>query len=317
MYGLALAAGVFASQVSAQEAPAATCTYRDEVIAESSPDASKAQKAGHSITLLAVTPVEGTEVRADTLVEVDVEYHVADFVPEKFLLFVRFPTVTNSSKSVDDEARFRFLKAPSGRAHLCLPLKSLYRPGGAMRWPLTFRVSINEEIGKSRSHVVADTRVVHLNSVDVPEGALALQNRLPPQDVQQALIMVFSHLELQGAHKSVCPARFPDLADRLVKSYRAWESSDAAIIRQIQELKYETDRASMPDEASAARAFDAARASYLEYLKSFEEPRLRGICEDAIDRWGRQPSDFREFNAANLELVLKYLAARQKPDGAK
>jgi hypothetical protein len=317
MYGLALAAGVFASQVPAQEAPAATCSYRDEVIAESSPDASKAQKIEHTVTLLAVTPAEGTEVRADTLVEVDLEYHVADFVPGKFILFARFPTVTFSSRSVDDDVRTRYLKAPSGRAHLCLPLETLYRQGSGMRWPLTFQVSLNEEVGESRSHVRADSRVVHLNSVDVPEEALALQNKLPPKDVQLALMMVFSHVELQGAHHNVCPARFPNLAAGLVKKYRAWESRDGELIKQIQELTYESSRASIPDEASAARVFDSTRASYVEYLKSLEEPMLREACEDAMVRWGKQTSDLRSANAANLDLVLKYVAARQKKDGVK
>ena len=76
-------------------------------------------------------------------------------------------------------------------------------------------------------------------------------------------MMVFSHIEMQGALNKVCPARFREMQTNFVKTYRAWEARNAANIKQIHELQYESFRyhPRMRSPAAAAMAFDGARAA--------------------------------------------------------
>ena len=217
-----------------------------------------------------MSPVEGTEVRADSVLELDIEYHVAGFAADKFFLMVGFPTITLGMMSPGDREDFHYLKSPSAKVHLCVPLKEVYEHRGVI-WPLSFQVGINEQYA-DHSQVVTQAPKVKLNSVDVPAGALEAQNKAPPEDVQQALMMVFAHVELQGALNKVCPARFPDLQTKFNKTYRAWESRNATNIKQIQELQYEMFSVSMRSPAAAAMGFDAARNASVKYLSALKDP---------------------------------------------
>jgi hypothetical protein len=317
VYGAALAAGLFVMSARAEDQPAAKCAYREEALAEPAPAAGAAVKDKHRVTLLGISPVEGAEVRADSVVELDVEYHVAGFAAEKFFLMVGFPTVSLGLMSPDDGGKdvFHLLKTPSGKVHLCVPLEEVYEHPG-VRWPLSLQVSINEQF-TGHSQIVTSSRKAQLNSVDVPAGALERQDKAPPEDVQRAVTMVFSHVELQGALNKVCPARFPAMQTKFVRTYRAWESRNAANIRQIQELQYDAISTTMRTPAAAAMAFDAARNASIKYLSELKDPELRRRCEAAMDSLGDETGDLPLATPVNLEIVQDYLASKKKSEAAK
>ena len=66
------------------------------------------RKGKHRVTLLAVNPPEGSEVRADSILELDVEFHIANFEPEKFFLMPGFQTVGLDPMSPGDSAKGDF-----------------------------------------------------------------------------------------------------------------------------------------------------------------------------------------------------------------
>ena len=193
--------------------------YREEP--QDKPVADAADKSKSRVTLIAVSPPEGSEVRADSILDLDVEFHIANFAPEKFLLRVGFPTISGMfSPGNGGKDDFQLLKTPSGKLHLCVPLKEVYEHPG-VRWPLSMQVSLYQQF-PSHSQIQAESRKAILNSVDVPAGALEQQTAAPPEDVQYAVMMVFGRIDMHGALNKVCPARFPDMQTKFVKTYRAW-----------------------------------------------------------------------------------------------
>ena len=94
---------------------------------------------------------------------------------------------------------------------------------------------------------------------------------MPPEDVQRALMMVFGYIEQQGAMNKLCPARFAEFQSRNTKTYRAWESRNAATIRQIHEQQFELLRSTTSSPAAAAMAFDATRNAAFDFLETLKE----------------------------------------------
>jgi len=314
LYGAAALAGLCMLAARAEDQAPSKCTYREEPVADATvPDPAKKDK--HLVTLLAMSPVEGTEVRADSVLELDIEYHVAGFAADKFFFMVGFPTISLGMMSPLEKDDLHYLKSPSAKVHLCVPLKEVYEHPG-VNWPLSFQVGINEQfVGYSR--IVTQAPKVKLNSVDVPAGALEAQNKAPPEDVQHALMSLFGHVERQGALNKVCPARFPDLQAKFTRIYRAWESRNATNIKQIQELQYEMFTVSMPSPAAAAMAFDGTRNATVKYLSDLKDGQLRKQCDAAMESLSDEIGDLTVATPVNLEIVQEYLATRRKSDGAK
>jgi hypothetical protein len=310
----ALTFGMPLARATDAPAPAQACQYREEPQGESA--AKPAGKDKSRVTLLAVNPAEGSEVRADTILELDIEFHIANFAPEKFFLMPGFQTISGmmspGNAGKDD---FRILKTASGKVHLCIPLKEVYEHPG-VRWPLNMLVALNEKFPE-HSQIMAQSRKAILNSVDVPSGALERQNAALPEDVQQAVTMVFSHIEMQGALNKVCPARFPDMQTKFVKTYRAWESRNAANIKQIHGLQYEVFSNSMSSPTAAAMAFDGARDAQIRFFSAFKDPELRGQCEGVLESLSDETGDLPIATAVNLEIVQDYLATKKKAEAAK
>jgi hypothetical protein len=310
----ALTFGMPLARATDAPAPAQACQYREEPQVESA--AKPAGKDKSRVTLLAVNPAEGSEVRADSILELDVEFHVANFAPEKFFLMVGFQTVTGTMSPGDGgKDDFPLLKTPSGKVHLCVPLKEVYEHLG-VRWPLSMQVSLNEQM-PGYSQIQTQSRKASLNSVDVPASALEYQKTAPSEEVQQAIMMVFGHIEMQGALNKVCPARFPDMQTKFVRTYRAWESRNAANIKLIHELQYESFTTTMRSPAAAAMAFDGAREAQTRFLSAFKDPELRGQCEGAMDYLSDETGDLPIATAVNLEIVQDYLATKKKAEAAK
>ena len=316
VYGAFLAACLFALSARAEVQPAAKCVYGEVPVAEPAPAADAAGKDKHRVTLLAVNPVEGTEVHADTVLELDIDYHVADFAADRFFFMPGFPTASLGLMSPGTMDDFHYFKSPSGKVHLCVPLKEVYEHQGVI-WPLSFQITVFEQNGDG-SNIVAQARKVTLNSVDIPAGALEAQNKAPPEDVQRALMMVFSHVEHQGALNKVCPARFPDVRTKFNGIYRAWESRNATNIRQIQELQYEIySHFSNRSPAAAAMSFDVARNASVKHLGELKDPQLREQCDSAMESLGDETGDLPVQTPVNLDIVLDYLASKKKPEAGK
>jgi hypothetical protein len=312
VYVVAAALALGMPLARATDAPAQACQYREEPQVEAVADAARKDKS--RVTLLTVSPPEGTEVRGDSILELDIEFHIANFEPEKFFLMAGFPTVTGSM-SPDDSSKDKLLKTPSGKVHMCVPLKEVYEHPG-VRWPLSMQVSLNEQF-PGYSQIQTQSRKASLNSVDVPASALEYQNTAPPEEVQQAIMMVFSHIEMQGALNKVCPARFPEMQTKFVKTYRAWESRNAENIKLIHGLQFESFTTTMRSPAAAAMAFDGARAAQIRFLSAFKDPELRGQCEGMMDYLSDETGDLPIATAVNLEIVQNYLAAKKKAEATK
>ncbi len=312
VYGAVAAVCLASASAHAADQPEAGCRYREDPLAAPAADAATQDK--HRVTLLAVAPAEGAEVRANSMLELDVEYHVAGFAVDKFFLMVRFPTVSLGSMTPGETRDYRYLQAPSGKVHLCVPLTEAYGHPG-VRWPLSFMVSINEKY-PDHSRPVVDSRIVQLNSVDMPASALARQEQVPPEDVQRALTMVFGYIEQQGAMNKLCPARFAEFHSRYTKTYRAWEMRNAATIRQIHEQQFDLLRRTTSSPVAAAMAFDATRNAAFGFLGTLKEPDLRWQCEATIELLNGARGDLptATATAANLEIVQKYLASQKKRD---
>jgi hypothetical protein len=316
VYAAVMAVCLASPLAQAADPPASACKYREEPLAVPAAAAGAPQKARNRVTLLVVSPAEGAEVRASSVLEVDVEYEIAGFAARRFFLMARFPTLSLGSMSPGDRSDQHFLQAASGRLHLCVPLAEVYENSG-VAWPLSFEVSIFEELSSDgRSVLVADSRKVKLNSVDIPAGVQERQKMLP-EDVQRALMMVFGHIEEQGALNKVCPARLVDMQATFPKAYRAWESRNAATIRQIQEMQYGLYRDTVSNPADAARSFDATRDAYIRYLKALKESALRARCAETLESLSDDTSDLAVATAVNLEVVQEYLAHQQKKKGSK
>jgi hypothetical protein len=224
--------------------------------------------------------------------------------------------VTLGSTSPDHQEDSPRLQSSSGKAHLCVPLKNLYESRG-VRWPLSFVVSINQLFSNRSSRVLTDSRSVQLNSLDMPADALKRQETAMPEDVQRAVMAVFGFVEHQGAMHKVCPERFPELQAGFNKTYRAWESRNAAHIRQIQEIQYAALLESLGSAASAAAAFDSARTATIKYLTELKETELRKYCEGGLKVLADDTSDVPIASAENFEIVQQYLAGKSKPEAVK
>jgi hypothetical protein len=295
----------------ASDPPATTCAYHEEPAP--APGAS-VDVGKHRVTLLAVSPKEGAEVRADSVIEIDVEYHVANFLPDKFYLVVQFPTVSLNwaSPGTGDWPK---LQSPSGKVHLCVPLKEMYE-SRSVRWPLSLVVRLLEQFPEY-SQLKTESRSVPLNSVDVPAGALKRQAEAMPEDVQRALMSLFGFVEQKGAMHKICSERFADLQAGFIKTFRAWETRNAVYIRQIQEMQYAAYLESFGNAAVAAQVFDMNRAATVKFLNELKEPELRKHCEGGMEALSDETSDVPTASAVNFEIVQKYLAAKAKPEATK
>jgi hypothetical protein len=217
------------------------CAFRQEALAD--PAVEAGTKDESRITLLAVDPPGDNKVRESSIVEVDVEYHVAGFQPQKHELSAQFFTLGSGTISISSMRERNYLESATGRVRLCVPLRSLY-PNDAIRWPLTFEVLLHE-MNRRSSNVLAKSATHTLYSSDTPAAALARQASLPSQEYQAALLEVFGFFETQDAIKDVCGARFADLAE-LAGKYAGWREPNAAFIDRVSKEQMELYRMLVP-----------------------------------------------------------------------
>jgi hypothetical protein len=271
---------VFALQASVCLADPTNCAYRESPLNESG--LAVESGGGHKTTveLLSIRPGEQGRIDRSTVLEADVEFHIADFKAGEFFLEVRFPT-TYGSKSVGTRATTPNLRAPHGRAHLCVPLAEIFEDPG-VRWPLTAIVSVHQDLPGGAYHPVADSRLTTFSSFDAPTGLAAERASAPPEDYVRALMKAFSFFETPRAMNVVCPARFPAMQETFARTFPAWQTRNARMIEYINALQIEQFMLSgrYPEEA-AQQVFESIRGTFKTEIEKFSDAALNEACRAA------------------------------------
>lgn len=225
--------------------------------------------AATKIILLGFDPPEGREVNRNTVLGIDVEFHIRNFTPGGFRLMARFSTRSLGTTSPGARGDYPYLQSPSGKVHLCVPLAELY-DSETVVWPLTMMVSVHEDLDAAgSSRVQADTSTVQLKSSDVPAEALARQAAAPPIEYHDALMKTFGYFEARAAMYKVCIRRFPETQPQFTPAYRRWEERHAADIAMVSELQFQEYKVVVRNNMQvAAKVFDSAARRALQVLRT-------------------------------------------------
>ena len=242
-------------------------------------------------------------MRKTTVIGVDVEYHIAKFEPDKIFLMPLFPTAAMGGMAPGDRGDFPFLKSAAGKAHLCVPLGEVYDHSGVI-WPLSMNVNINLETDvRGSSRMLAQSRSVKFNAVDIPAGALERQAAAPPAEYQDALRGSFGYFEKRGAMYKVCIQHYPDMQAAFTKAYRRWEARHAEDIRLVNERQFDFLKSTMNDsEQAATQFFDLTREANIKAYESMTNQQRRGSCQSMLEEF-QDPEDMTE-NAIGDELAI-------------
>ena len=144
------------------------CVYADQPLAAGEEAAKRSQ-----LLLGNTTPLAGEAVHPNTVLGIDVEYHVVDFAPGRYRLVINFAGfIPGATTTVDDNEEDRFITQAHGKAHLCATIRGLFTKED-VRWPLQMYVSLQESKGANSSVLHAETRRVAFSSPDL--GAKALE----------------------------------------------------------------------------------------------------------------------------------------------
>ncbi len=259
----------------------------------------------HSVVL---DPPAGAELREDSVLAIDFEYRIADFVPGMFRVSPLFKTGLNRSKSFDPEGRDAEveLESAAGRVRLCLPMKMLYQDHALeVVWPLELHLLIlnGERHGNSRS--VASSAPLKLNAVNVPAAALERQAKAPPPEVEAALDAAFLNYTVRAAIYKECLQRLPAMQPTLTPAYRGWESRNRADIDWVSGLKFETLKEQEMGNTGAAMQYIDQLAQIMQ--KSYEgwtAEQLRPQCADIIEQ--ARDGDQDKALARNLAVLRKW-----------
>jgi hypothetical protein len=266
----------------------ATCESRIEAI----PIAQTKSGAGPLIQqseLRSVTldPPEGVEVRADTVLTVNLEYRIADFAAGKFRILPLYKTGVTSSNSFDDNDNEEGIElgTAAGRVLLCLPLASLYEKHALeVTWPLELFIIIlklDPQGGGGRG--VAMSPPFKLNAADVPVAALERQAKAPPKEVQLALESAFNNFTTRAATYKLCIRKFPQMQARLTPAYRTWESRNKADIEWVSALQFEALKEESGGDAQGAMTrIDQMQAGVSTFFESWTAAQLAPQCDDII-----------------------------------
>jgi len=251
------------------------CQYREEP-----GTATKIEKT--RISLLAVDPAEGGEVRRESVVSVDVEFQIADFEPKTFRFMANFPTKGLGSTGALDPGNSPYIESASGKVHLCVPLDELYESPMVL-WPLSMRVEVLRETGGGSGTIAGSSSSVKFNAVDSPAGALERQAKAPPEEYYDALRHVSGFFNSRMTRYKACIARFPAMQPALTRAYRAWEGRHRADIDFVAELQFEDIKARFDGrEVIAARIYDVTVQAAMKFFEDMPAAELKTQCENAL-----------------------------------
>lgn len=269
-----------------------TCTYREE-------EDTSAAVSKDSLTLLAVDPPEGAELRKDLVVAVDVQFQIADFRPGTYIILPMFPTAGFSTMSPGDSENLPMLQHASGKAHLCVPLQEVYEDPRVL-WPLSMSAAVLKRTGARVSHMSAYTRTVKFKSPDAPADRKVL-----PDEYYDALQHTSSYFDNRGALYKTCIARYPPMQPQLTKAYRAWEARHRADIDLVAELQFERYKGytkGRPDQAAAI--LDISADAVRQYYEGLKPASLKHECDMKLSAFA-DPDDTTDTVIGDEMAVLR------------
>jgi hypothetical protein len=268
---IALWLGAAASQAFAQ---AEACKYAVEPRASASP-------SSHRLSLVAMTPPEGADVRRDTILAVDVDFDIAGFEPKTYWLYAIFPMNTMGSAGADSMVP-EGLHVAAGRARLCIPLKDIYAHS-MVRWPLTMQVTVHKLRGAG-SEIVAYTAPIKLKAVEVPAEALERQAAAPDDEYYDSLKKVTEFFNSRLARYKICIERFPAMQPQMTPAYRAWETRHREQIDLVSRVQFDMFKVMAKGNAGIAASIeDDIRNAALEAYRKAPEAQFSQQCKIALE----------------------------------
>jgi hypothetical protein len=278
---------VGAPSFSKDKAPA--CTYSDKPL-----DAPAESPKYSRITITSTSPAAGEPVHPDTVIGIDVEYHVADFTPGKLELLANAAVMTfGLNISLGDRAQGQhFLGQAHGIAHLCAPIRGLFLQKNT-RWPLRIHVSLNSQERANFTTLHAESGSLEWPSPDLDKAALLRQKTAPPEDYYLALDTLFAfQVENTAVHK-VCVERFPETAPLLDDPFRSWNERNAPLFARIESLQMQRYTEMLRGtNGNAAERLERGRHFYDDYLARQDDVQMRARCTELRLKLGGEAHEF-------------------------
>jgi len=272
-----------------------SCNYHEE-------PGTAAKVTKSKVDLQTVVPAEGGELTKSTVIEVDVEYQVAEFEPKTFRLFPMFVTEGFGSMSPLDAGKLPFLESAAGKVHLCVPLDRVYEHP-TVEWPLSMFLMLLRERADGGGKSAAWSRKVKFKALDTPEEALARQAMALPVEYHDALNKVSVFFDNRQAGYKACIARFPAMQPALTKSYRAWENRHREAIDLVNGALFDKImKETRGREDIAAKFYDVRVEAMSQGYKNWPSTSLKQTCDGFLEDF----SDNEDIsdNAITDELVI-------------
>jgi hypothetical protein len=117
----------------------------------------------NGISVVKITPLPGTETNEDTVFNVELQYHVDDFQPEKYHISAQFKTT--AGKSTMDPVmskRGNYLKEKTGVVNLTFTGKQATR-FKEIADPLEFQFYLNKKTGINRGTPIFISPLIKYN----------------------------------------------------------------------------------------------------------------------------------------------------------
>jgi hypothetical protein len=245
------------------------------------------------------------------MLAVDVDFEIAGFKPQTFWLYAVFP-MTALGSTAPDSLVPEVLEAAAGRARLCIPLADVY-DNTMVKWPLSMHMTIH----KARlpgSEIIARSAPIELNSVDVPDGALARQAAAPPLEYYDSLTKVAEFFNSRRVRYKVCIERFPNLQPRLTPAYRAWETRHREQVDVVSRLEFALLKVMAGGQAGrAVEIQDGIRTATLQAHRNTPEPEYRRQCDLALEDF----ADTEDLSDLAISDELEVIRKHDSPPAAK
>jgi len=294
---LAFVAFGWGCQVLAAE-PA--CTYHEE------PD-DAAPVSKDSVTLLAVDPPDGAEVRKDTVLVADVQFRIAKFEPKKYFLEPMFLTAGFGSMSPAGPGDTAMLEHASGTVHLCVRLQEVY-DHPAMAWPLSMRIQMLKVTDGRNVDSAGFSSQVKFKSSDAPADRR-------PDEYYDSLKHASSYFDNRLLLYKLCIAHYPATQPAFTKAYRAWEGRHRADIELAAELQFENYKNMVGGRTDqATTVLDGVAAASRKYYEDLPAAALKHECDMKLSEMA-DPDDTTNIVVGDEMAVLRKYSKRtaEKP----
>lgn len=259
-------------------------------------------------------PPAGAPLGKDTVLTVDFEYRIAGFTPGDFRLAPLFKSGVNRTRTIDFGGKDSSvaLNYESAKVRLCLPLAQIYGADAErVIWPLELNLAILKAAERGNSRMVAGTKPLKLNTLDMPAAALARQRAAPPPEYEDALDFTYNHFLQRSVLYKVCLERVPALQPRYTPAYRRWEARHKADIDYVSGLKFEALKQQSNGRADVAtNILDSIAEGPQQAYASFNPTQMQEACERILERQNPDEDD-------TVDVVGDYLAVLRKWDARK